>query len=188
MYLVPIVGYMNASEYSETSHNIFQNHLNPVFIETGSFHGDGIALAIAAGFKEIYSIELAPRYFDFCHQRFQEYPQVHMMLGDSSTTLKEVLKNVNQRTTFWLDSHFCCCGTSMGNTHTPILQELALIAKHPIKNHTILIDDVRLFGTIEFDFIELEEVIDILKKINPNYNISFINGHVANDILVAEVL
>lgn len=72
-------------------------------------------------------------------------------------------------------------------TYSPVLQELEQIKKHPIKNHTILIDDVRLFGTIEFDYVTLDQIIDKVLEINPNYNISFVPGYVQNDILVAQI-
>lgn len=37
----------------------FEKYPNPIWVETGSHHGDGIQQAIDAGFKELYSIELS---------------------------------------------------------------------------------------------------------------------------------
>lgn len=170
-----------------TSTEVFKRHANPVFIETGSYVGEGIDHALEAGFSEIYSIELSPYYHHFCCRKFFQYPNVRLIFGDSSVVLKVVLSNLQRRATFWLDGHYSAGNTALGNTHTPILQELAQIANHPIKTHTILIDDVRLFGTVEFDFIELHEIIDTIKQINANYHISFEDGYVPNDVLVAEV-
>lgn len=68
---------------------------------------------------------------------------------------------------------------------SPILQELEAIKNHPIKNHTILIDDVRMFGTRDFDGVTLDQITDKLREINPNYSIFFEKGYQANDILVA---
>ena len=75
----------------------------------------------------------------------------------------------------------------MGKTNSPILQELDQIKKHHIKSHTILIDDVRLFGTHEFDYVTLDQIIDKILEINPSYKISFVPGYVNNDILVAQI-
>ena len=66
------------------------------FIETGSFLGDGIQLAINSGFEKIYSIELGEHLYQHCKQRFANDPQVHLVLGDSSVKLKEILRKRNQ--------------------------------------------------------------------------------------------
>lgn len=172
---------------SGTSYEVFQRHLNPVFIETGCFFGAGIENAISAGFPEIHSIELSNHFYTLCKQKFKDNRNVHLHLGDSSIVLKEVLSKISDRTTFWLDGHFSACDTAKGETNTPILAELTIISNHPIKNHTILIDDVRLFGTPEFDSIKLDQIIDKIRLINPDYQFSFEDGHVPNDVLVAEI-
>jgi hypothetical protein len=74
----------------------------------------------------------------------------------------------------------------------PLLKELALIGRHRIKTHTILIDDVRLFGTKgpeDWSGVTLDKVIDKLKSINRNYSIHYENGieWAQNDVLVAEI-
>lgn len=174
--------------FSITTSEVFKHYWNPVFIETGSCMGDGIANALEAGFPEIHSIELSPHFLGICQKRFIDNRNVHLYEGDSSVVLREVLKNIDQRATFWLDGHYSWNGTARGDTNTPILAELAIIAEHPIKNHTILIDDVREFGTVEFDFIELEDIIQMIKSINPNYQIHYEDGYISKDVLVAEIL
>lgn len=174
--------------FSYTSTEVFQKHLNPIFIETGSADGSGIQKALAAGFSEIYSIELLPNWYEHCCLIFENQPNVHLFLGNSTTGLKKILSKVKKRATFWLDAHFCGQNSAIGDTHSPILEELQAISTHPIKDHTILIDDVRLFGQPEFDFISLEEVISALRKINPNYQIFFEDGFIKNDVLVAKIL
>lgn len=173
--------------HSTTTSEVFKRHWNPVFIESGSCLGDGIENALQAGFTEIHSIELLPSYYQLCCNRFQNNPYVHLYPGDSSVVLNEILEHIDQRATFWLDGHYSWNGTARGDTNTPILAELACIANHHIKNHTILIDDVREFGTVEFDFIELEDIIKVIKEINPDYEISYEDGYICNDVLVAEI-
>jgi len=171
-----------------TTVDVFKKHPNPVFIETGSYIGDGINMALMAGFSEVYSIELSPQLYNKCIIRFSGRNNVHIYQGDSTIVLKKLLPKINQRVTFWLDGHYSGPGTALGKTNSPILQELAIIASHPIKNHTILIDDVRLFGTVEFDFVDINEIVDAIRKINPNYIFYFENGYVPNDVLVAKIL
>lgn len=173
--------------WAETTSAAFKKHLKNTFIETGSLHGEGINKALEAGYKEVYSIELSPHFYQYCSQRFKDNPKVHVHLGDSGAILKEILQKINEPVVFWLDSHYSRFGTALGDSSTPILRELEAIAAHPIKSHTILIDDVRLFGTVEFDFIELNAIIAIIKRINPNYSISFEDGYVAKDVLVAQI-
>lgn len=166
---------------------VFKKHPNKYFIETGTYQGDGIQLALSANFQEVYSIELSPYHYMCSSNRFKFNPHVHLYLGNSATVLPELLEKVDAPATFWLDGHYSSGTTGRGETNTPILQELEAIRHHSITTHTILIDDVRLFGTVEFDFIELEEIIQKIYQINPEYRISFEQGYVKGDILVAKV-
>ena len=176
--------------YSYTTSEVFQHYLKRVFIETGSFMGDGIQNALDAGFEEVYSIELSPNLFNHCVNRFRDNPHVHLYLGDSSKILATVLEELEEPVTFWLDGH-CSTGnplTAKGDRNSPILEELAIIGNHSIKTHTILIDDVRYFGTPEFDNVESNMIIKAVMKINSEYQISYEDGFIANDVLVAEII
>lgn len=173
--------------FADTSRDVFANYPNPIFIETGSLWGHGIQKALDVGFQKIYSIELAPKYFEHCCNRFANYPNVQVLFGDSSIVLSQLLKSIHAPVTFWLDGHFSNDDTAKGKTNTPLMMELEQIRKHPIKTHTILIDDIRYFGTSTLDFITLEEVVMKLKEINPNYRITFEDGYCSNDVLVAYI-
>lgn len=73
----------------------------------------------------------------------------------------------------------------------PLIAELRQISQHHVKNHTILIDDRRLFNGEHSDWNNLreEEIISELKKINSNYKISFIDSaKIKSDIIVAEIV
>lgn len=175
------------SSLHPSAKDLFIKYKNPIFVETGCFNGDGIQQAIDANFTQIYSIELADKYYNHCVMRFQTNKNVHLFLGDSSTLLSLVIEQIDEPITFWLDGHNSWGDTARGCVNTPILDELEAIKNHPIKTHTILIDDVRQFGTIHFDFIELQDIVNLLQEINPNYKLKFEDGFVANDVLVAYV-
>ena len=87
------------------------------------------------------------------------------------------------------------------------MTELEALKNHPIKTHTILIDDRRLLkklgdnpfttnpdGSVKLHpmsaevigFTE-EEIIAKLKEINPKYTIKYENGHVPNDVICAYI-
>ncbi len=210
LFSILMITFTNKAQ-SVAAEDLFSKFPNPFFIESGSHRGNGIKLAIEAGFPQIYSIELAPLFYRLCIDRFEpdpsihfvygnssevlgqplspssSAPRVHLIYGDSTEVLGQILNQIDEPVTFWLDGHYSASETAMGDTNTPILAELETIARHPIKTHTILIDDMRTFGTIYFDFIELQEIIDAVLRINPFYEISFEDGTAPNDILVAQV-
>jgi hypothetical protein len=68
------------------------------------------------------------------------------------------------------------------------MKELEIIKNHHIKEHTILIDDLREwsrdFPAIGFN---TEDIKAKILEINTNYIFSVADGHVAGDILVAEI-
>lgn len=160
---------------------------NRIIVETGSYMGDGILNALCGGAQEIHSIELSPKYYFFCKERFAKKSNVHIHLGNSATTLFEVIQDIDEPITFWLDAQFSGFDMAYGGKMTPILDELEQIKRHHIKNHTILIDDVRQFGTWYFGDITKEQIIEKIYEINPNYSISYSDGFVPADILVAEI-
>ncbi len=157
-----------------------------VFVETGTAGGGGVFMALYAGFREIYSTEVNQELYALAVRRVGDLPNIHLHFGDSGVMLeKKILRMVKEPALFWLDAHSWPIDPRGENC--PILRELKAIAAHPIKTHTILIDDIRLFGTEAFDFIEIEELVQAIKAINPNYTITFEEGYQERDVLVARV-
>jgi hypothetical protein len=174
--------------------NIFYDYNNNnYFIETGSYYGKGIQFAIDAGFKNILSIEITKKYFDLCNERFKNNTNVHIALGDSALILRNLIKEIDEPITFWLDGHYTDVTTEWSKTYGwfPLLQELELIKQHPIKTHTIIIDDVRCFndkyGYFNQCKISIDMIKDKIKEINQNYNFKFIDGIIKDDVLVAAI-
>jgi hypothetical protein len=71
---------------------IFRKYRNELFIETGSFVGDGSQQALDAGFKRVISIELSDKYFEMSKDRFINNPNVEIVKGDSFKILPYILK------------------------------------------------------------------------------------------------
>ena len=71
------------------------------------------------------------------------------------------------------------------------MQELLIIKDHHIKNHTILIDDMRLLRSRTGDYADLDytdkDIEKMLLSINFSYNLHYEYGVVDNDILIAEI-
>lgn len=158
---------------------LFAKYPNRVFIETGCLHGNGIQQALDEGFEMIYSIELLYEYFYKCSERFKHNLNVLVVLGDSRFKLEPVLRLIDEPCTFWLDAH-------IGSESSPLLEELRIIKEHPIKTHTILIDDLRDWKMKRNGF-DTSVLIEKLKEINPEYKIEFEDGYKPKDILVARI-
>ncbi|MEE9405590.1 MAG: hypothetical protein V3V20_11915 [Algisphaera sp.] len=165
--------------------DLFCQHPNPVWIETGTYLGDGVQAALDAGFAEIHSIELSSALHQQAKERFANNPNVHLHQGDSATCLAPLIASINQPITFWLDGHYSEGNTARGESNTPLQRELAAIAAHPLRNHTLLIDDVRCFGTDVFEGYTLDSALTAIQKIRPDYLISYADGTTPGDILVA---
>lgn len=159
-----------------------------IFIETGSHRGEGIAQALAAGFDRVYSADSALSAYQACQQRFMEDWRVHLFHSDSRKFLQSLLPLIKEKATIWLDAHWCASGGG-SPVDNPLLGELEMIRKYSdVRNHTILIDDVRLMGNRVEAFPHLLAVIDALTMINSDYKIEYRDSdEFPNDILVARV-
>ncbi len=158
------------------------------FIETGTFGGEGIQLALNAGFKKARSIESDVTSFKHSKERFRNNPNVEIYCGNSSVDLWEMIEDIDEPVTFWLDAHHCPPRED-GGKNCPLIEELEQIKQHPIKTHIILIDDMHCCNTILFDFMGREDFIKKLLEINPEYEIRYVDGgnegEYKNNIMVA---
>lgn len=148
----------------------YQKRFGPkVFVETGTYMGDMVASAMPH-FREVYSVELNLELYERARKIFAAHRNVHIMQGDSSDVLSLILLKITEPCLFWLDGHFSGGITARGHTDFPILQELECIREHKIKNHVILIDDARLFGSSS-NIPSKRQVTESLTSINASYTI-----------------
>lgn len=156
-----------------------------IFIETGTFMGDGIKHALDAGFTSVHSIEINEDLYTRASRAFQKDPRVTVWFGDSADVLPRILRHIGpQKCTVWLDAH--ASGPLKGGASggSPVLQELKAIAEAPTAHCLIMIDDRRLFGSAEWDYVTEPQAIEALEKIPRTYEISHEDGFVRDDILV----
>lgn len=172
-----------------------KNYLNPILVETGTYLGDGIEAAKNAGFNKILSIEVSKMMCEKARERFEGDNSITVIYGDSVVALWPAIENIEERMTFVLDSHnLDWAKDTKNNKHMfeewPLVKEIQIIAKHPRKDHTVIIDDVRLFGLFN---TTVKKVRLMLLEINPDYRIYFIKGVVeygkvkSNEIMIAEI-
>ena len=105
--------------------SLFNN--NKIFIETGTYNGDGVELALNNGYEEIISIEFDKKRYEYCKSKFKEYKNVKIIYGDSGLVLSDILKNINQSITFFLDAHYCGDGAEIADKWCPLEKELESI-------------------------------------------------------------
>lgn len=148
---------------------------NDVFVETGTWSGGGVEKARQVGFREIHSIEVQKTTYASACEKFKDCDNVKLYLGNSGEILANVIENIDERITFWLDAH-------SDNFNSPLLKELKAIFHHPIKNHTIIIDDVDDFGQYG---TSIEFITEFLRSINRQYHVE--EYKTVKKILIAEV-
>ncbi|MEA3442245.1 MAG: hypothetical protein U9R04_01975 [Chloroflexota bacterium] len=159
----------------------FQDEFNlPVFIETGTYLGHTVK-AVKNNFQDIYSIELNDDLFVRANRMFSKFSHIHIIHGDSSRVLPELLPSICGECLFWLDAHYWGGVTGELALKSPVTQELGAIRNHPIKGHVILIDDARLFKGQD-GWPALQEVFALLRRINPYYAVE-----VKDDIIRAYI-
>lgn len=173
-----------------SSIGLFKKYLNNIFVETGTWNGEGIDNAIAAGFNKIYSIELSEKHYNLCKNKYKNNPNVNLYHGESFVVLKEIMPKIDEPATFWLDAHYSQGDTALGRYRCPLMQELEVLRDFAqIHQNTILIDDIRLCGTEEFGDVSKDKIISMLMEINPYYKVSYDTGilRFPKDILVSRI-
>ena len=154
-----------------------------IIIESGTYIG-AFVKRIKSDYKHIHTIEIVESFYNDACVMFKNDDNVTCHIGDSPEVLRNILKDIDEPVTFWLDAHYQG-GVQSDSSKKPLLEELKAIGEHHIKDHIIMIDDVRMFdifGTTP------EEVEDIIKRINPEYTIKYCEGVQPNDVLVGIII
>ena len=73
------------------------------------------------------------------------------------------MSKINQPSLFWLDSHYSGGETAKGEKETPIYEELNHILNPSYKDHVVIIDDARCFGT-DSNYPTIAELIGFINS------------------------
>lgn len=160
------------------------------FIETGTGEwGFTLVGAVHSHFDTIYSIELSyPYYQKWASAVASINSRVHILHGNSAEIFPKLISQIPDTMMLCLNAHYTAKPDAKGDTYTSLWEELQAIQEHPIKNHTIMIPDIELCGTMRFDFITLDTVISKIKKINNDYKILYTTGRDDSKILIAQAV
>jgi hypothetical protein len=112
-----------------------------ILIETGTYYGE-MVYAMKKHFDRIYSIEHDPSLARRAIRKFERFPNIQVVEGDSQQVLPELLKSLKQPALFWLDAgYYGWAGVE--NDKRRLSAEFEAILRHPVKGHVILMDDAR---------------------------------------------
>jgi hypothetical protein len=125
-------------------YSLTNNRKTRHYIETGTYLGNGIR-DVLNSYENIHSIELADKWYQHNVEQFRNNTNVKMYLGDSKKILPELLKNINEPVTLYLDAHYSGGTTAFGDEEVPLLFELEIL-KNRNYDDIIIIDDCRLLG------------------------------------------
>ncbi len=175
--------------------NFFRNYPADVWIETGTYMGDGISQALLSGYDKIISIELSDYYYNLCKEKFKGNEKVDVINGKSFKQLELIFNDsefLEKKIVFWLDAHYSACGTAGIEDPNPLMKELNSIkdwvcTKMPKILPTIIIDDLRTFGKQKSGF-DTKDIVESIKRISSKYEISFHDGCNSPDINRAEYI
>jgi hypothetical protein len=131
----------------------------PVLFETGTFLGNGVRLAIDAGFDQVYSVEIIDEYYTANVERFSDKQNVNILKGESAAVLNQTVGEIDDNILFWLDAHFPGADGGLYGYNSceddavrcPLEHELETINSRRLgRNDVFIIDDLRVYETGDF--------------------------------------
>lgn len=147
--------------------NTFINEYNTkVFVETGTYLGEGLSYAQTFSFEKLYSVEIVPSQAFKLKKQFNNDSRIKIFAGNSFDFLNSILPKIDANILFWLDAHISGAGLKE-NCVFDVPKELMLPLETELKiiknlrseyADVILIDDLRLYEIGKFEYGTLEDV------------------------------
>jgi hypothetical protein len=145
--------------------NLFEGRGHSLFVEAGTAAGDTVSYFAKRGARVI-SVELAPDLHRRAADRFAAYNDVEVIFGDAVEVLPAVVAQATSPPLVWLDGHFSGAGTALGDEVEPAPTLLELLGPTAPSGTTIVVDDLRLFGT-EPDYPGLDDLVSTARRAFP---------------------
>jgi len=149
---------------------IFRQRAHELFVESGTYRGDTVAFFVGHA-RRIVSVEVDPALHGAARDRFGAEPSVEILLGDSLDLIPPLIADARTSTMLFLDGHFSDGVTGQGRELEPartILGDLAGKARSTAL--TVVVDDLRLFGT-DPGFPSLDELVAGAREAFPDARI-----------------
>lgn len=126
-----------------------------IFVEAGTYRGATTAF-FAKRAERVISVELHEGLYAAARKRFAQYPNVTLLNGDSLDEVPKAVAKCESAPLVFLDGHFSGPGTAKGQLVEPAELTLGRLAKAAPRGTTIVVDDLRLFGSGRPGFPELD--------------------------------
>jgi hypothetical protein len=164
-----------------------------IFVETGTYLGGGVTVALRAGFRQIFTVEMSRDLYNVAAEKFAGNQRVNLYCGDSAACLSQILRSIDEQALVFLDAHHmlgdprseAIAGDGKTWTRTPVRGELLALKRAPFRQHVIAIDDIDLCGRVEMDFITIDEITALIQDIAPNYRIELLQSCRPDSLLLA---
>ena len=159
---------------------------NGNWVETGTYMGSTCSY-LAKRYPKVTSIEPSNGFFAYSRSRLRKFNNIILLNGTSEELFAGAFASSGPVVNVWLDGHFSDGGTFEGSQVTPVMEELASVAKlkNEFKHIVLFIDDIRLFPKSEFDVVTgyppLMSVVNWCSKNGFKWEIQ-------NDILIARMV
>ena len=149
---------------------VFQQRRHEVFVEAGTYKGETTAFFVLYA-KHIFTVELHDGLYAAAVRRFADQPNVSLVHGDSLVEIPRVVADCSTPPLVFLDGHFSGAGTAQGTEMEPAEATLGPLSEVTPAGTTIVIDDLRLFGSGKFGFPELDAITSAARRAFPGSNI-----------------
>lgn len=128
-----------------------------ILVEAGTYKGETTAYFIPHT-DQVISVELHDGLYAAARQRFAKHPKVTLIHGDSLVEVPKIVANCSTPPLVYLDGHFSGPGTAEGPEMEPAESTLRRLADVTPAGTTIVIDDLRLFGSGLAGFPQLDAI------------------------------
>jgi hypothetical protein len=129
------------------------------FVETGTLKGLTSGLMAWMPDVTVDTVEISQKYYELSEEKLGDFSNVNRHLGDSGVVLPRIMDGLDEPAVFWIDAHFSGGDTGKGDLMAPVKAELNSLLGHHVKDHIILIDDMRDFSGFG-GYPEASEVVE----------------------------
>lgn len=137
--------------------NVLKSRGHRIFVEAGTYKGATTAFFVAHA-DQVISVELHDGLFAAAEKRFAKHPNVTLVHGDSLVEIPKIVANCSSSPLVFLDGHFSGRGTAQSQEMEPAESTLRRLADVTPAGTTVVIDDLRLFGSGLHGFPQLDAV------------------------------
>jgi hypothetical protein len=137
--------------------HVWKERGHRIFVEAGTYKGETTAF-FAPHADRVISVELHQGLFAAAEQRFAKDANVTIINGDSLVEIPKIVANCPTPPLVFLDGHFSGSGTAESEEMEPAESTLRRLADGTPPGTTVVIDDLRLFGSGRAGFPELDAI------------------------------